>query len=539
MSTEQNTPERKCTGCGGSGWASDSENELLCPMCAGSGDPVENALNEDRKELRAAIETISTLELQRDAARAEAKEAKRENVESLEGWVKERKELVTLRATMDVDHATIDAAAAACAQDLGLASAKGIIATHMRTLGCPQVDHGAAIEAAAIACGELLAEKDYRKYAEGLVAPVLRALVATVTNSQQKGGDEPCALGPMNSIPETSTRASNAAPTPDPEGAATLNTEDDPRLDIMPAVREEMRELRQRVVGKEAMQFGGYHQEAPTKALGFHEPSPTGAATPLSSVTEAAKEIVDWFVSSIYWTTLYPDTSAKVSRHMVESILSRLTSQPTTGQLLGANLRLQQELADWMKIAEMEGEKRESLEEILGAREHELRELRAECENNNDFMAFMGTALGDWPCCHAESAKEGHAGTPPMMWPELIGCIVNKATQDAQAECERLREKLREILLAANLEQQTEGVVQPFVAKWIRKRTAECERLRKDKERLDWVMEFITRHGGDGIAKLIWSQVEPEEIMEDRIDLTFDRVAIDAAMQPSEPKEKP
>lgn len=129
-------------------------------------------------------------------------------------------------------------------------------------------------------------------------------------------------------------------------------------------------------------------------------------------VTETAKEIVELIPFNV---GLY--------RKGIESILSRLTSQPTTGQLLGANLRLQQELADWMKIAEMEGEKRESLEEILGARQHELRELRAECE--------------------------------------------------------RFREKLREILLAANLEQQTEGVVQPFVAKWIRKRTAERERLRK------------------------------------------------------------
>lgn len=63
---------------------------------------------------------------------------------------------------------------------------------------------------------------------------------------------------------------------------------------------------------------------------------------------------------------------------------------------------------------------------------------------------------------------------------------------------------------------------------------AELAQLRQDKERLEWVMEFITQNGGDGIAKLIWSQVDPEEIMEDRIDLTFDRATIDRAMQPSE-----
>jgi hypothetical protein len=73
----------------------------------------------------------------------------------------------------------------------------------------------------------------------------------------------------------------------------------------------------------------------------------------------------------------------------------------------------------------------------------------------------------------------------------------------------------------------------------LRELRVECERLRKDNERLEWVMEFITQNGSDGIAKLIWSQIDPEEIMEDRIDLTFDRAAIDAAMQPSETKEKP
>lgn len=123
-----------------------------------------------------------------------------------------------------------------------------------------------------------------------------------------------------------------------------------------------------------------------------------------------------------------------------------------------------------------------------------------------------------------------------------IESIIECELRELRDECERFREKLREILLAANLEQQTEGVVQPFVAKWIRKRTAECDQLRKDKDRLDWLrrnpqsVKFIAPN---------WYSGAPDEksLNLDKWSSTGQwgtiRAAIDAAMQPSETKERP
>lgn len=54
--------------------------------------------------------------------------------------------------------------------------------------------------------------------------------------------------------------------------------------------------------------------------------------------------------------------------------------------------------------------------------------LKAAEEDHADFLAMMSQALADWPCLH--DAKDGHAATPPMMWPELIGCIVSRARLD-------------------------------------------------------------------------------------------------------------
>lgn len=67
------------------------------------------------------------------------------------------------------------------------------------------------------------------------------------------------------------------------------------------------------------------------------------------------------------------------------------------------------------------------------------RELRVERDDNSDFMAFMQSELAKIPCCH--EAGE-HDGTPPMMWPELIRCIVRKAVD---VETERLRQELSDL----------------------------------------------------------------------------------------------
>jgi hypothetical protein len=49
-----------------------------------------------------------------------------------------------------------------------------------------------------------------------------------------------------------------------------------------------------------------------------------------------------------------------------------------------------------------------------------------------DFLAFMADELDRFPCLHGPAGNGAHAKTPPMMWPELIRCIVAKARQDAR-----------------------------------------------------------------------------------------------------------
>jgi hypothetical protein len=49
----------------------------------------------------------------------------------------------------------------------------------------------------------------------------------------------------------------------------------------------------------------------------------------------------------------------------------------------------------------------------------------------SDFLAFMADELDRFPCLHGPAGNGAHAKTAPMMWPELIRCIVAKAKQDA------------------------------------------------------------------------------------------------------------
>src|SRR5688500_5993719 len=50
-------------------------------------------------------------------------------------------------------------------------------------------------------------------------------------------------------------------------------------------------------------------------------------------------------------------------------------------------------------------------------------ELKTAREDHTDFLGFMRDDLAHLPCCHEDG---GHHGTPPMMWPELIRCIILK-----------------------------------------------------------------------------------------------------------------
>jgi hypothetical protein len=66
--------------------------------------------------------------------------------------------------------------------------------------------------------------------------------------------------------------------------------------------------------------------------------------------------------------------------------------------------------------------------------------------------------------------------------------------------------------------------------------SAELAALRKDRERLEWIIDFLLCKGTDGFSSLPWSIYDEGEFVEvgltgdDRSDVCFDRKAMDAAM---------
>lgn len=62
---------------------------------------------------------------------------------------------------------------------------------------------------------------------------------------------------------------------------------------------------------------------------------------------------------------------------------------------------------------------------------------------DGDFLAFMFVELSKFPCLHRDGDHHG----PPLMWPELIACIVARAKQDATARLVDACRAAREFVL--------------------------------------------------------------------------------------------
>lgn len=85
-----------------------------------------------------------------------------------------------------------------------------------------------------------------------------------------------------------------------------------------------------------------------------------------------------------------------------------------------------------------------SKQRIANAHNQALSSLREEISANSDFMAFMTGELSQFECC---CPGRNHAGTPPMMWPELIACIRKKEIEQATASLRADKERLEKALI--------------------------------------------------------------------------------------------
>ena len=84
-----------------------------------------------------------------------------------------------------------------------------------------------------------------------------------------------------------------------------------------------------------------------------------------------------------------------------------------------------------------------AMESLRAENERLEKELKNAKEDHLDFLGFMRDDLSHLPCCHEDG---GHHGTPPMMWPELIRCIITKDRRDREAKLQDELKTARELL---------------------------------------------------------------------------------------------
>lgn len=53
--------------------------------------------------------------------------------------------------------------------------------------------------------------------------------------------------------------------------------------------------------------------------------------------------------------------------------------------------------------------------------------------DDGEFICYMGAELARFECCHGKGETQ-HAGTPPMMWPEWICCIMAHQRKELEAK---------------------------------------------------------------------------------------------------------
>lgn len=311
-----------------------------------------------------------TLEHQRDTARAEAKEAKDVVASLLQNSDSLRAEVE--RLTKELDESREHGAKVVqdlITRDRQLMHSREVVEIRCREIivlhrelatlrATRDADHGAAIEAEKIRpiYDHLCLLKTIHPHFVQL--EWLDTLKALITNSQQKGGESPCALlQPSSPNQPTSSSAaasivsaSNAASTSDPEGAANLTV-------AIAELSNAWEEPLQRT----------------TQKLATPSPTPEKLAREIDGLYEAPSRI-------------------RPLRHILAREFGASQSASEAANEISNVLR-----------AYTENDLRE-IESILSRfREHELRELREECERLRKDKERIVEAIRSAPCPPSKS----------------------------------------------------------------------------------------------------------------------------------------
>lgn len=99
----------------------------------------------------------------------------------------------------------------------------------------------------------------------------------------------------------------------------------------------------------------------------------------------------------------------------------------------------------------------------LDVADAEIANLKQVVDMDRAFDHYIGSELGKLPCCHEQGA---HKDTPPMMWPELIGCILKKATEDANQKIAQLCAQLKSAALEIAERSREVAELQDTIADW-------------------------------------------------------------------------
>jgi len=199
---------------------------------------------------------------------------------------------------------------------------------------------------------------------------------------------------------------------------------------------------------------------------------------------------------------------------------------------------------------EVDGHVQTEMEELLELCDQALKGGDAQCEATTNVSALIApSATSDAPSTGPKPAStaptfvpsEGGATPEQSLESDTLGfdMLELDLEESKPTPTQRVEDLLETAVCASGRKSLWLSASQArSLARELETVIAEREKLRKDKERLDWLLEFITQHGGNGIAELPWTVVDPEELMEDRMEVVFDRATIDAHRAASKPAEQ-
>jgi hypothetical protein len=180
--------------------------------------------------------------------------------------------------------------------------------------------------------------------------------------------------------------------------------------------------------------------------------------------------------------------------------------------------------ADYVELLERE---RDSLKQELATLKAKLNELTEKCANQHQLLRSVFYAADFYK--HDNGYRLNKVLHCSDNGKEILVELDERDALKAQLEIEKASELCKECN-----QHYSPSLIESSTCIFctVKSLKVQLAGMEKDKEMLDWLLNFITMNGSNGIENMPWSNVteDQDETDQDRIDLAFDRAAIDAAM---------